>query len=55
LLAETEAAEYEEDPVRFTARLKAEDRWDDYRLAKINERVFAVLVESAIITEKEES
>jgi len=53
-LAEQEAAEYEEDPVRFTARLKAEDRWDDYRLGKINERIFATLAETATITEKEE-
>jgi len=54
-LAEQEAAEYDEDPVRFTARLKAEDRWDGYRLSKVNERVFAALAESAVITEKEES
>jgi len=54
-LADQEAAEYEEDPVRFTARLKAEDRWDDYRLGKINERILATLAESATITEKEES
>ncbi|MCK4570877.1 trigger factor [Candidatus Bipolaricaulota bacterium] len=54
-LAEQDAAEYEEDPVRFTARLKAEDRWEDYRLGKINERIFATLGESATITEKEEA
>jgi len=53
-LAEQDASEYEEDPVRFAARLKAEDRWDDYRLGKINERIFAILAESATITEKEE-
>ncbi|MCK5246996.1 trigger factor [Candidatus Bipolaricaulota bacterium] len=54
-LAEQEAVEYDEDPVRFTARLKAEDRWDGYRLSKTNERIFAALAESATITEKEES
>jgi len=54
-LAEQEAAEYDEDPVRFVARLKAEDRWEGYRLSKINERIFAALAESATITEKEES
>ena len=54
-LAGQEAAEYDEDPVRFTARLKAEDRWDGYRLSKINERIFATLTESATITEKEAS
>lgn len=53
-LAEQDAATYDEDPVRFTARLKAEDRWDDYRLGKINERIFTALAESASITEKEE-
>lgn len=54
-LADQEAAEYGEDPVRFTARLKAEDRWDDYRVSKVNERILATLTESAIITQKEES
>ncbi|MCK5248202.1 hypothetical protein KAR02_14955, partial [Candidatus Bipolaricaulota bacterium] len=53
-LAEQDAAEYDEDPVRFTARLKAEDRWDEYRLGKMNERIFATLTETATITEKEE-
>lgn len=54
-LAEQEAAEYDEDPVRFAARLKAEDRWEDYRLSKVNERMFVTLAESASITEKEQS
>jgi len=53
-LAEEDAAEHEEDPVRFTARLKADDRWDDYRLSKMNERIFGTLAETAIITDKEE-
>jgi len=53
-LAEQDAAEYDEDPVRFTARLKAEDRWNEYRLGKMNERIFAALTETATITEKEE-
>ena len=53
-LAEQDAAEYEEDPVRFTARLKAEDRWNEYRLGKMNERILATLTETATITEKEE-
>jgi len=53
-LAEQDAAEYEEDPVRFTARLKAEDRWGEYRVGKMNERIFAILTETATITEKEE-
>lgn len=54
-LAEQDAAEYKEDPVRFIARLKAEDRWDDYRVSKTNQRIFATLVESATITDEEES
>ena len=54
-LAEQDAAEYDEDPLRFTARLKAEDRWNEYRLGKMNERIFATLTETATITEEEES
>lgn len=54
-LAEQDAAEYKEDPVRFIARLKAEDRWDDYRISKTNQRIFATLVGSATITDEEES
>jgi trigger factor len=53
-LVEQDAVEYDEEPVRFAARLKAEDRWDDYRVAKTNERVFACLAETATISEKEE-
>jgi len=54
-LAAEDAAEYGEDPVRFSARMKAEDRWDDYRQSKINERIFAALAETAVIKEKEAS
>jgi len=53
-LAEQDAANYDEDAVRFVARLKAEDRWNEYRLGKMNERIFAMLTETATITEKEE-
>jgi trigger factor len=52
-LAETEAAEYGEDPIRFVARLKAEDRWESYRLSKVNERIFGALRETATIKEGE--
>ena len=52
-LAEEEAASYDEDPVRFTARLKAEDRWEDYRIGKVNERIFETLEKTAVITEQE--
>ena len=53
-LAEQDAAEYDEDPVRFTARLKADDRWSEYRVGKMNERIFAILTETAKITDKKE-
>jgi trigger factor len=53
-VARHEAEEAGEDPLRFVARLKAEDRWEDYRAAKLNERLFAVLRESAVVSDKEE-
>ncbi|MCK5827463.1 hypothetical protein KAH43_02975, partial [Candidatus Bipolaricaulota bacterium] len=53
-LAEQDAGEYDEDPVRFIARLKAEDRWTEYRVGKMNERIFAILGETATITNKKE-
>jgi len=54
-VAEAEAEEIGETPVRFVARLKAEDRWDEYRTSKINERVFARLRDAATVTLEEES
>jgi len=53
-IAEQDAAHAGEEPLRFVARLKAEDRWDDYRQNKINERILKTLRESAIIRDKEE-
>lgn len=52
-LARADATEAGEDGLRFVAQLKAEDRWDDYRSAKINERVLAILREAAVVKEKE--
>ena len=52
-LAEGEAEDFGEDPMRFVARLKAEDRWESYRQSKVNERIFEALRESATIKEKE--
>lgn len=43
-----------EDSVRFLARLRAEERWDDYRSAKITERSLAVLREAAVVKDKED-
>jgi hypothetical protein len=40
--------------LRFVARLKAEERWDDYRATKVNERLFAALREAAVVSDKEE-
>ncbi len=52
-LAREDAEEAGEDPLRFAARLKAEDRWDDYRTSKVNGRIFEILRESAEVTEAE--
>jgi len=54
-LAESEAEEMGETPMRFIARLKADDRWAEYRMSKINERVFARLRDAATVTLEEES
>lgn len=49
-LARTDAEEAGEDPLRFVGRLKAEDRWNDYRASKVNARVLAMLREAAIVS-----
>jgi trigger factor len=49
-LARTDAEQAGEDPLRFVGRLKAEDRWGDYRANKVNERVLAMLREAAVVT-----
>ena len=53
-LARADAESAGEDPLRFVARLKAQDRWDDYRTRKVNERVFALLRETAIVSDQTE-
>ena len=53
-LAKQDAEAAGEDPMRFVARLKAEDRWGDYRGSKVNEQVFAKLRQAAVIKEEEE-
>jgi len=50
-LAREDAEEAGEDPLRFAARLKAEDRWGDYRASKVNERVLAILRETAVVSD----
>ena len=50
-LATADAEAGGEEPLRFVGRLKAEDRWDDYRAGKVNERVLALLRESAVVSE----
>jgi len=54
-LAAADAAARGEEPLHFVARLKAEDRWDAYRTSKVNERVFALLRESAVIEDAPDS
>jgi len=54
-LAKAEAEERGEEPLRFVARLKANDRWGDYRASRVNERVFRVLRDAATIREEEET
>jgi trigger factor len=53
-MAKADAQGAGEDGLRFVARLKAEERWEDYHSAKLTERLLGILRESAIITEKEE-
>ncbi len=42
-----------EDPLRFAARVRAEDRWSEYRSSKVNERVLDVLCDHAVVNEVE--
>ncbi|MBU0595162.1 trigger factor [Candidatus Bipolaricaulota bacterium] len=53
-LAKADAEEHGEDPLRMVARLKAEEKWGDYRLSKINERIFNRLRETVTLKETEE-
>lgn len=50
-IAKADAEGSGEEPIRFVARLKADDRWDDYRISKINERVLDLLRETAVVSE----
>jgi trigger factor len=54
-IAQREAEERGEEPLRFVAQLKANDRWDDYRASKVNDRVFQALRNAATVKEEEES
>lgn len=51
--AKRDAEEAGEDPLRFAARLRAEDRWSEYRSSKVNERVLNVLCDHAVVKEVE--
>ena len=53
-IAKADAQGAGEDGLRFVARLRAEERWDDYHSTKVTERLLGILRESAVITEKEE-
>ncbi len=52
-IATEEAASKGEAPLRFIARLKAEEHWDDYRTEKVNERVLEILYQEAQLTKEE--
>jgi len=54
-LAKAEAEERGEEPLRFVAGLKANERWDDYRARKVHERVSAALRDAATVREEEEA
>jgi trigger factor len=54
-LASAEAEERGEEPLRFVAQLKANDRWDDYRTSVANDRVFQALRDAATVREEEDS
>ncbi len=54
-IAQAEAEERGEEPLRFVAQLKASDRWDGYRTSKVNQRVFDRLREVATVREEEAS
>jgi trigger factor len=51
-IATEEATEEGEDPLRFAARLKAEERWEDYRMEQANARVLGLLRDAAKIPEE---
>ena len=52
-LARAEAEEHDEEPLRFVAQLKANDRWEDYRVSKVNGRIFQALRDAATVREEE--
>jgi trigger factor len=49
-IATEEAKASGEDPIRFIARLKANEQWEGYHREKVSERVFNVLYENAKLT-----
>ncbi len=53
-LARADAAEGGEDGLRFIAQLKAEERWEDYRSARVTERILGILREAAVVKDQEQ-
>ena len=51
-IATEEAQAGGEDPIRFIARIKANERWDAYHTEKINTRIFDLLYENAKLSEE---
>ena len=39
-LAKTDAESQSQDPLRFVAQIKAEEKWEEYRQSKVNQRIF---------------
>jgi len=53
-IATEEAKASGEDPIRFIARLKANEQWGAYHTEKINTRVFDLLYDNAKLSEESE-
>ena len=53
-LAKADAEAQGADPLRFVAQIRAEEKWREYRLSKINERIFETLRERVTLKETEE-
>jgi trigger factor len=51
-IARKDAEEEGKDPLRFVAQLKAKEQWEDFRRAKLNERVLSILYAEAKIKEE---
>ncbi|MCD5415834.1 trigger factor [Candidatus Bipolaricaulota bacterium] len=53
-LASDEAVKKHQDPLRFVAQIKANDRWEEYRTTTVNTRVIDIMYNEARLTEEGE-